>query len=105
MRDVERKGIGTAVEAAVGPNEPGGEADQEGGADRGEMEEPERRHPNRTVPVGEMAGGAAEEEDDGDCEGEGNGDGDGEGSERSLGLGVLGFRSGSHCWIEMKSVI
>ena len=58
------------------------------------MEEPERRHPNRTVAVGEMAGGAAEEEDDGDGEGERNGDGDGEGSESSFGLGVFGFRSG-----------
>lgn len=78
MRDVQRKRTGSAVEATVGPNEPSGETDQEGGADGGEVEEPEWRHPNRTVPVGEMAGGTAEEEDDGDCEGEGNGDGDGE---------------------------
>lgn len=66
------------------------------------MEEPERRHPHRAAPIGEMAAGA-EEEDDGDGERQGNGDGDGEGPERPLGLGVLGFwpgferRTGRHC--------
>lgn len=34
MRDVERQGGGIAVKSAVGPHEPGGEPDQEGGADR-----------------------------------------------------------------------
>uniref|UniRef100_A0A9I9EC51 Uncharacterized protein n=1 Tax=Cucumis melo TaxID=3656 RepID=A0A9I9EC51_CUCME len=67
VRDVERKSIGTAMETTVRPNEPSCEADQEGGANGGKLEEPERAYPNRTVTVGEMARGAAKEEDDGDC--------------------------------------
>lgn len=89
LGDVERQRVGLRVEATVGPEEPGGEAREEGRAQRGQVYEPEGWEPEGLAGQGPVPVARPEEEDYGHGQRQRDWYRNGEGPKGALGLGLF----------------